>query len=484
MDGERVMTATTVAAQPEPEEPARVVGGYVLDERIGAGAMGVVWRAHRAGDGQTVAVKLLRDELVRDPKMVKRFEQEAEALLDVRGPRVASLLDVIAEDDVLALVTEHVPGGDLRGWLLAQGARPPREAAALTVQVLDGLASVHAAGIVHRDVKPENILIREVTGSVPELVLTDFGVARLADQSTITQGVIGTPRYLAPEIAANERATPAADLYAAGIILYELLAGEPPFRGEHLMAVILAHAQEPPPPLPHCPPRLWQFLQRLLAKEPTGRPWPAAGARDQLAAMVATLPDRAPAEILRGQLANNMRYITEEFRRRLRLAGVDGTTAEQMATEITVVDALPVAQARGDDGIEYPTHLGGNGADKADHEPRIAPWAEVPTRNRDHRSSDHEIVRTPDRPPPGRPPATPASELPPAPSGAPPTINPRSPARQHALLVGLSIALVLLLGGIGAAIAANRDPEGTTATDDGGGSDYSDDSENTTYDTG
>lgn len=285
------------------DQDSRLLGGYVLEERVGAGAMGVVWRARRVSGGGVVAVKVLKEELTGDDVLVERFLRERRALLQVSGQHVATLLDLVVQGDMLALVTEYLPGGDLRSWLDRHGPQPPGRAAFLAAQVFDGLASVHRAGIVHRDVKPGNVLLRGGDGVV-ELLLSDFGVVRLADQATLTvsRAWVGTPHYLAPELAAGERATPAADMYSTGILLYELLAGTPPFTGEHLMAVVRAHADQSPPPIHECPDVLWQLVASLLAKNPDDRPTSAAGVSDLLHTIARghgnTTPQPAVAPVL------------------------------------------------------------------------------------------------------------------------------------------------------------------------------------------
>ena len=160
---------------------------------------------------------------------------------------------------------------------------PPAEAVSFVRQLLEGLSAVHAAGIIHRDVKPENLLL-DVSLGEPELKLSDFGVARLSHGSALTRvtSLIGTPDYMAPEIAERGDASPAADLYSTGIVLYELLAGRTPFRGGHPMAVLHRHMSEPPAPISGVPTELWAEISWLLEKDPRSRPASAAEAADAL----------------------------------------------------------------------------------------------------------------------------------------------------------------------------------------------------------
>ncbi len=259
---------------------------YVLHEKVGQGGMGQVFRGSVRESGTPVAVKVLKPELVTDPDIVARFFQERSILLSIAHANVVKVIDLVVEGQTLAIVMEFVQGQDLRHELLDKHTLTPAEVARYGSQLLDGLAAVHAAGIVHRDVKPENLLL-DTSGSRPDVKLTDFGVARLTYGGSLTRvsSLIGTPEYMAPELADHETATAAADLYSAGIVLYELLAGRTPFGGGHPVAVLRRHIDEPPPPIPGAPVQLWTFIAQLLAKDPDSRPSSAA----QLAAALAVM---------------------------------------------------------------------------------------------------------------------------------------------------------------------------------------------------
>lgn len=170
---------------------------YVLLNEIGAGAMGTVWRARRRDTSEIVAVKLLRDGLAGDQDLVLRFVQERNVMRSLRHPNIATVRDFVIEGERLALVMDFVDGGDLRALLQRRGTLPPADAARLMAQVADALAAAHAMGVVHRDIKPGNVLIEENTGQVR---LTDFGVARIVHGPglTHTTSIIGTPAYLSP----------------------------------------------------------------------------------------------------------------------------------------------------------------------------------------------------------------------------------------------------------------------------------------------
>ncbi|MGW4411144.1 serine/threonine-protein kinase [Nonomuraea sp. NPDC004702] len=247
---------------------------YVLLDEIGAGAMGTVWRARHRETGEIVAVKLLRSNLAGDQDLVLRFVQERNVLRTLRHPHIVTMRDFVIEGERLALVMDLVEGGDLRGLLQQHGTLPPAMAAELMAQVAEALAAAHATGVVHRDVKPGNVLIDGPTGQAR---LTDFGVARIVLGPGLTQttSIIGTPTYLSPEVADGGTPTPAVDVYAAGLILYELLAGRPPFVGEHPMALLRQHAMAMPRRLPGMPDVLWSVIAACTAKDPATRP--AAG---------------------------------------------------------------------------------------------------------------------------------------------------------------------------------------------------------------
>jgi hypothetical protein len=246
----------------------RIGSRYVVREVIGRGAFGTVWR----GDGPDgpVAVKILREEYAASPELVSAFIRERSALRRLSHPNIVRVHDLVAEGDVLALVMDLVDGTNLRIGLHERGIVPPVVAAALVATVADALATAHAAGVVHRDLKPENILLRP--DSTP--VLTDFGVAALVEQ-TVLRGAFpihGTPHYMAPEIATGRPARTSADVYAVGILLYEMLAGRPPFTAQSPLAVLRQHVTAAPPRPTIIPDPLWNVVARCLVKDPQRRP--------------------------------------------------------------------------------------------------------------------------------------------------------------------------------------------------------------------
>ncbi|WP_330266563.1 serine/threonine-protein kinase [Streptomyces griseorubiginosus] len=255
---------------------ARKIGSrYTANQILGRGSAGTVWLGE--GPEGPVAVKLLREDLSSDQELVGRFVQERTALLGLEHPHVVSVRDLVVDGNDLALVMDLVRGTDLRTRLDREKRLAPEAAVAIVADVADGLAAAHAAGVVHRDVKPENILLDMQGplgpgGSHPAL-LTDFGVAKLIDSPRRTRAtkIIGTPDYLAPEIVEGLPPRASVDIYALATVLYELLAGFTPFGGGHPGAVLRRHVTETVVPLPGIPDELWQLIVQCLAKAPASR---------------------------------------------------------------------------------------------------------------------------------------------------------------------------------------------------------------------
>ncbi|MFI6557665.1 serine/threonine-protein kinase [Streptomyces griseus] len=263
----------------------RPVGSkYLLEEPLGRGATGTVWRARQretagaeaavAGQpGETVAIKVLKEELANDADVVMRFLRERSVLLRLTHPNIVRTRDLVVEGDLLALVMDLIDGPDLHRYLRENGPLTPVAAALLTAQIADALAASHADGVVHRDLKPANVLLDERDGGMTPM-LTDFGIARLADSPglTRTHEFVGTPAYVAPESAEGRPQTSAVDIYGAGILLYELVTGRPPFAGGTALEVLHRHLSEEPRRPSTVPAPLWTVIERCLSKDPERRP--------------------------------------------------------------------------------------------------------------------------------------------------------------------------------------------------------------------
>jgi hypothetical protein len=244
-------------------------GRYELREVIGEGAFGRVYRGHDRRLERTVAVKLIKPWWAEDPEWARSFEREARLLARVSHPGIVQIFDVGQAEEGLYYVSELVDGESL-AERLERGPLRAWEAATVAEQLGRALERAHSRQVVHRDVKPANILI-STEGRVK---VGDFGVARLAEGSSDGAGatVVGTPRYMAPEQAQGQAVSPATDVYSAGIVLYEMLAGTPPFSRGPAVELALQHLREEPPPLPVTVPlALRQVVERALAKDPAAR---------------------------------------------------------------------------------------------------------------------------------------------------------------------------------------------------------------------
>lgn len=254
-----------------PSTDTTLGGRYDLTERIAVGGMGEVWKARDKVLGRIVAVKILKEEYTGDPGFLERFRAEARHTALLNHPGVANVFDYGEEEGSAYLVMELVPGEPLSAIIERDRRIEPDRLLNIIAQTARALAAAHAQGLVHRDVKPGNLII------TPDdrVKVTDFGIARLADQVplTATGQVMGTAQYLAPEQATGQQATPSSDMYSLGIIGYECLAGKRPFTGESQIAIALAQVNDPPPPLPkNVPAPAAGLIMCLLSKDPEQRP--------------------------------------------------------------------------------------------------------------------------------------------------------------------------------------------------------------------
>ena len=279
-------------------------GRYRLVRRIATGGMGEVWQADDTVLGRRVALKVLVEELAVDDRATRRFVREARATARLTHTNVARVYDFGRDGGAPFLVMELLEGETLAARL-ASGPLPPAEAARVAAAVADALEAAHQRGIVHRDVKPSNIML--TPGG--EVKVLDFGIAAAADEthSTTGSGLYATVAYVSPERVAGEPATPASDVYSLGAVLYELLCGRPPFSGSSPALVARSHLHDLPVPVrqlaPWVPARLAEACEAALAKDPARRPSSAASLAIRLraasAAVSAAVPKDGPAATVR-----------------------------------------------------------------------------------------------------------------------------------------------------------------------------------------
>src|SRR5215813_1887909 len=263
--------------------PGTMLGGrYRLEERIASGGMGDVWRCVDDVLGRTVAVKILLSSLLEEAGFTERFRVEARTMATINHPGVVDIYDYGSDSTVGAyLVMEYVEGDALSRTLNRVSRLTPARTMALIAQAADALQAAHEKGIVHRDVKPGNLLVRP-NGT---LVLTDFGIARSAQVGQLTQAgaVLGTASYISPEQASGAVATPLSDIYALGVVAYQCLSGRRPYEGDNPLEIAMKHVRDNAPPLPtDIPAPVRQIVERAMAKDPAAR-WPSAAALAQVA---------------------------------------------------------------------------------------------------------------------------------------------------------------------------------------------------------
>src|SRR4051812_41703162 len=281
--------------------PGTELAGCRIEELLGTGGMGVIYRATELRLGRPVALKLISADGASDPAIRERFEREARLTASIDHPNVIPVYGAGEEDGHLYLVMRYVPGTDLHALLRREGRLEPGRAAAIVAQIADALDAAHAAGLVHRDVKPANVLI---AGS--HVYLSDFGITRVQDAETtrITDsgGWVGTVDFMAPEHLRGEKVDARADVYALGCVLFTALTGAPPFRRATVPATITAHLHEEPPrpsATPGVPTGFDAVIARALAKDPAAR---YASAGDPGRAALAAAAGE-PAAVTRGSVA-------------------------------------------------------------------------------------------------------------------------------------------------------------------------------------
>ena|SRR5579875_2150847 len=292
-------------------------GRYRLEARIGAGGMSTVYRAFDETLERRVAIKLLNREVSSDSDELERFRREARAVAQLSHPHIVGVIDAGEDDGRPYIVFEYVQGETLKERIRRLGRLPIPEAVAYAIEIARALSAAHARHIVHRDVKPQNVLLDE-EGSAK---VTDFGIARTLEEEGLTADgrVIGTTDYVSPEQAQGQPVTGRSDLYSLGIVLYEMLVGEVPFKGESQVAVAMKHVRQPLPDVQRVRPEvsaaLAAVLDRATAKDPTERYADAGELIAELEEVLAIETARAGA--ITGEATSVLRSLPSQARRRL-----------------------------------------------------------------------------------------------------------------------------------------------------------------------
>jgi eukaryotic-like serine/threonine-protein kinase len=246
---------------------------YELEELVGRGGMSSVFRARDRLLERRVALKILHDSHLADSDLTERFRQEARSVAQLSHPNIVTVIDRGESDGRMFIVFEYIEGEDLKALIERTGPLPVRRALEYAIEIARALAFAHAHGIVHRDVKPQNVLLNGDGGAK----VTDFGIARAVDVEGVTRTgtILGTSSYIAPEQASGGQVDACTDVYALGVVLFELLTGKIPFEGENFVAIAMRHVHEPAPSVldrrPDVPLRVAQAVERAMAKDPADR---------------------------------------------------------------------------------------------------------------------------------------------------------------------------------------------------------------------
>lgn len=339
-DGARLLTVRDALAEEAERLRGQTIDGrYRIDALIGAGGMGCLYAATQVAVERKVALKLLPAHLGADTDAVRRFAQEARTASAITHPNVVTLHDFgQGPEGRLYLVMELVEGPTLDAVLKRAGPLPPARTLEIALQLLDAVGAAHARGVIHRDLKPANLMLSPQRGRSDLVKVLDFGLARMTGEggTTITRSgqVFGTPQYMAPEQARGDRCDHRADLYAVGVILYEMLSGRRPFDSDSVSRILVQQIQQAPPPL-EAPAPLAAVVARALAKDPSERYASAAE-------MAAALIDAGESAAVAGALAaaSPMARVTD------REAVLAETVSVAVGSDVAAIPAPPAGQRR------------------------------------------------------------------------------------------------------------------------------------------
>jgi predicted Ser/Thr protein kinase len=286
------------------------LGGYRVEQQIGQGGMGIVYRVTNVALGRIYALKVLAPELAEDEHFRRRFQREMRIAASIDHPNVVAIHYAGEQDGFLFLAMDYVHGEDLRQLILRDGALDPSRAVEILTQMGSALDAAHAKGLVHRDIKPGNMLLTVRDGE-ERVYLTDFGLAKRSStlaELTVTGSLVGTADYMAPEQVSGDPADARTDVYALGCVFFQMLTGKVPYERETTLATMFAHVNDPPPmlapPLVDDYPEFTPVVQRAMAKKPDDR-YSSAGdlARDAAAALAGTRYRGAPSMVATGDPA-------------------------------------------------------------------------------------------------------------------------------------------------------------------------------------
>jgi eukaryotic-like serine/threonine-protein kinase len=288
------------------------IGKYLIVEEIGRGGMAIVYKGYDADLERAIAIKVLPEVFTNDPQFIQRFQQEAKMAARLHHPNIVTIHDVGQQGNLYYIVMQYLPGLNLDQVVNANGPLPLKTAAAITLQIAAALDHAHQRGMIHRDVKPSNIML----SPEGQVTLMDFGLVRAGESSAITRmgTVVGTPEYMSPEQAQGHQVDSRTDIYSLGVVLYKMLSGASPYARSTPLATLLAQVTDPLPldgPIAHLPRDVKRVLQKALAKSPSDRYQSAGALAADLAKVTGVQPGqpvmfKLPAALPRAQVAKEV----------------------------------------------------------------------------------------------------------------------------------------------------------------------------------